>query len=612
MNFLPIASRELRVAARKRSTFWLRDAAALAVLVIAGAALLMAHVSWAGTSQVGRLLFYVLTWLCLVAGLASGLFFTSDCLSEEKREGTLGLLFLTDLRGYDVALGKLLAGSLRSFYSLLAVFPILAITLLLGGVSAGQYWKSALALVNALFFSLTTGMAVSAVSRDSQRAMAATLFVVLLLSAGGPGADGVMAGLHGRSFSPFWSLASPAWVLMAAGGLVGTSYWKGLLATQLIGWSMLALSSALVPHAWQDPRRNRYTLNAGFSYAWRYGGAARRARVRRRLVEQQPVAWLICRERWQALGLWALAFLLVTGFCWAGIKHQDALMLWSMLGALLAMVLYLWAASQSCRFFVEARRSGLLELLLATPLKERHIIDGQWAGLRHMFGLPLLLLLGCFTVGTVLSQQRMHRSLQQASSTASTVITHRNGSVTSSTIVSGTAAAQSSNSRLGNPSMASSGSSDSLWSWGISAATALAEVGTVGMNLLALCWFGMWMGLTSRTANLAALKTLMFVQVIPLFVIFFSTNMLIGVVMSALVLRNGPAQSNSWFLYYQLINILIAAGLAITKDVVFIVWSRSRLYRSLRVQAALGLGKRINSTRPAPAVAAPPVIPPGQ
>ena len=34
MTFLPIVARELRVAARKRSTFWLRVIAALVSLVI--------------------------------------------------------------------------------------------------------------------------------------------------------------------------------------------------------------------------------------------------------------------------------------------------------------------------------------------------------------------------------------------------------------------------------------------------------------------------------------------------------------------------------------------------------------------------------------------------
>jgi hypothetical protein len=74
-------------------------------------------------------------------------------LSEEKREGTLGF-FLTDLRGYDVVAGKLLATSLQGFYALIALFPILAYALC-GGVTGLQVWKTSLALLNALFFSLS-------------------------------------------------------------------------------------------------------------------------------------------------------------------------------------------------------------------------------------------------------------------------------------------------------------------------------------------------------------------------------------------------------------------------------------------------------------------------
>jgi len=92
MNCLPIVNRELRVAARKRSTFWLRVVAALTALVIGSGCMLFSLVPGFGTFQMGSVLFNVLTWLCLAAGLSAGLFFTSDCLSEEKREGTLGLL----------------------------------------------------------------------------------------------------------------------------------------------------------------------------------------------------------------------------------------------------------------------------------------------------------------------------------------------------------------------------------------------------------------------------------------------------------------------------------------------------------------------------------------
>ena len=47
--------------------------------------------------------------------LLEGTRLAADCRGEEKREGTLGLLFLTDLQGYDVVLGKYLATSPRSF-----------------------------------------------------------------------------------------------------------------------------------------------------------------------------------------------------------------------------------------------------------------------------------------------------------------------------------------------------------------------------------------------------------------------------------------------------------------------------------------------------------------
>src|SRR5436309_2118683 len=163
VTFLPIAARELRVASRKRSTFWLRILAAIIGLVVGAACMLIATMARLPTPDFGSALFGILTWLSLAAALTAGIFFTSDCLSEEKREGTLGFLFLTDLRGYDVLSGKLLATSLRGLYALLAIFPILALTLLMGGVTGGQFWMALLAVVNGLFISLAAGMFVSAI-----------------------------------------------------------------------------------------------------------------------------------------------------------------------------------------------------------------------------------------------------------------------------------------------------------------------------------------------------------------------------------------------------------------------------------------------------------------
>src|SRR5664279_6501488 len=123
-------------------------------------------------------LFSILTGSAVLYCLLSGVWFTADCLSAEKREGTLGLLFLTDLKGYDVVFGKLVATSLNGFYAALAAVPILALQLLLGGVTAGEFGRMALVVVNTLFFSLALGICVSAMSRSPRKAMAMTLLAV--------------------------------------------------------------------------------------------------------------------------------------------------------------------------------------------------------------------------------------------------------------------------------------------------------------------------------------------------------------------------------------------------------------------------------------------------
>jgi hypothetical protein len=54
-------------------------------------------------------------------------------------------------------------------------------------------------------------------------------------------------------------------------------------------------------------------------------------------------------------------------------------------------VIKLIFASQACRFFVESRKSGALELLLTTPLRSRDIVRGQWLALNRIFLWPLIL-----------------------------------------------------------------------------------------------------------------------------------------------------------------------------------------------------------------------------
>src|SRR5438445_3722175 len=180
MTFLPIVARELRVASRRRATYWVRSSAALAVIVLGTWFFLMLR----GQSPqvVAQVLFGLLTGAAVLYCLLSGVRATADCLSEEKREGTLGLLFLTDLKGYDVVLGKLAANSINAFYGVLAVVPMLAVPLLLGGVTPGEFGRMAIVTINTLFFSLSIGICVSAFCRSARIAAGTTCFLVSLFT----------------------------------------------------------------------------------------------------------------------------------------------------------------------------------------------------------------------------------------------------------------------------------------------------------------------------------------------------------------------------------------------------------------------------------------------
>src|SRR5580700_7643210 len=184
MRFLPIVDRELREGSRRRGTYWLRVRVAFQALLIGVAGYFVNF--FQPTLKLGTVLFWGLSGVSMLFCLLAGRRSTADCLSQEKREGTLGLLFLTDLKGYDVVLGKMVATSIAGFYALVAIFPVLAIPLLAGGMTNGEFWRMVLVLVNSFFFSLAIGIFASAISREYRTAMAVNFLLALFLVGAAP------------------------------------------------------------------------------------------------------------------------------------------------------------------------------------------------------------------------------------------------------------------------------------------------------------------------------------------------------------------------------------------------------------------------------------------
>src|SRR6185503_6919235 len=130
MNALPLIVRELRIRARQKTTYWTRCAIG-GLAMMAAAAETMTFANATNPNLVGQSTFRIVSWLAFL--LAGGCaLVTADTLSRERREGTLGLLLLTKLKGYDVVLGKLCASGLTASFALFGILPALGLVVLAG------------------------------------------------------------------------------------------------------------------------------------------------------------------------------------------------------------------------------------------------------------------------------------------------------------------------------------------------------------------------------------------------------------------------------------------------------------------------------------------------
>ncbi len=397
MTFLPIVERELRVAARRPGTYRARLLVAVIATLIGSSIFLIED--GMPPQELGTYIFRGLAALSLVYCLAAGRRSTADCLSEEKREGTLGLLFLTDLRGYDVVFGKLAATSLNSFYGLMAVFPVMAIPLLMGGVTNGEFWRMALVLIDTFIFSLALGIFGSAWTRDARNAYAANfgmLLGLILLPA-------MIAGLlalnsSGATFLPPLLFTCPGYAFYLSFDKPYTAdpsyFWWTTGTLFFLAVACIGLAARITPGSWQDKPTRRQPKGWGERWkTWNFGPVAGRAAYRRRLLDQNAFLWLTAREQRKTrhvwiflglMGLWTLGGWLVEGNLWMDATVPVTLSL------IVNVTLKLWITLEAGQRLAEDKKAGAMELLLTTPLEMRDIFRGQIMALRRQFLGPLV------------------------------------------------------------------------------------------------------------------------------------------------------------------------------------------------------------------------------
>jgi ABC-type Na+ efflux pump permease subunit len=530
VTFLPIVGRELRVASRRRATYWMRSVAALAVIVLGTWMFLMMRQQ--PQQEVAMLLFGIMTGAAVLYSLFSGVRATADCLSSEKREGTLGLLFLTDLKGYDVVLGKLAATSLSALYGVLAVVPMLAVPLLMGGITLGEFGRMAIVAASTLLFSLAIGICVSAMSRSARSAIGMTFVFIVFFAAFLPAATLILVLLgKARSFQHLLLLPSPGFTFWTAFESQFKSsaspFWWSVGIVQGIGWLSLIVAAGVVPHSWQDKPAGAQRLRWRQRWKqWSYGSPIERVGFRRRLLNKNAFFWLAARARLKPAVVWMVLGLLACGWTWGLAKFRRDWLnvpLYFTTGIILNVLLKGWFAAESGRQLAEDRQRGALELLLSTPMTVRDILRGQRLALQRQFLGPVIFVL---LIALVLMIQTGRETIME--------VEDRNFFVF-------------------------------VWLGGMLMLMA---------DLVGLYWVGMWQAIVSKNPNRAASATVARILVLP-----WVAFALAALVISLLGVQTGHEPGANFFL-----GLLFGLGLA--ADIGFGVWARHKLLTEFRLAAA--------------------------
>jgi len=417
MTFLPIITRELRAQSRQLFTYWIRVIGVLALLV-GGLILVAQH---AGDPNLGGLLFsrmhllgYISIWLCVPIAAA-------DCIARERREGTLGLLYLSRLRPTGIVVAKSVAHGWRGMTLVVATIPALAIPFLAGGVSGAQLALSALANLNALGWCLSAAIVTSALVRNA----GAAIFLAIALAMGGflllPWIIGALLGLNSQTtwMAGYSQGAYDFFVglmVVANSSASATSVFRfyklgqvfqAVFTTSAITASMFVLAlifaAQRVRHSWKDepPSARAERVNTVL-FQPRFG-LPRFRRLRSRQLERNPVGWLEHLSwkgrmlRWVVLGfvMWRSLLALANPIEYYDPPGRHVVTGWILL---LGLTVYVIGS------FRRERETGLLELLLVTPMKTWEIIRGRLLALWSAFLPAIALFVGIWSYCIYLSR----------------------------------------------------------------------------------------------------------------------------------------------------------------------------------------------------------------
>lgn len=409
----PIFNREWLTIPR-RPLHYLTRAAYLGLLWVLSVTAWQATVGWnatatlGATARFGELMFQIICVVQLVLLLFFSALSAASAIAQEKDRRTFVLLLLTDLRDWEIVLGKVLGSLLQMGILLSVTAPLLVMMLLLGGIAPFQVVQALLVLGAAAWIAGSLGGLIALWRERTFQSLALTVLTLVLALCLARALAWVPVEMVRRWhvwLDPFAALAAVLDARPDAPGLspaYGYAVVMVVLGALLNGWAILRLrvwnpsgepimqreapadadveeQDRAVAHAAPGPVRQVWSN----PILWREivtGAYGRRSVLVK--VAYFVVLMLICSYAFAALpgnlpGARRLPFVAAYGL------------------APVSILSLLLVSAQAVTAITSERDIGSLDLLLVTDLTPREFIFGKLGGILYNtkeFLLPPLLL----------------------------------------------------------------------------------------------------------------------------------------------------------------------------------------------------------------------------
>jgi ABC-type transport system involved in multi-copper enzyme maturation permease subunit len=414
----PIFTREWLTLPR-RSRHYLHRAVFLGTLWILLLTIWQTTVGWEQPATIGDqarfglLAFHLLAYVQLGLLLFFAALAAASAVAQEKDRRTFVLLLLTDLRNYEIVLGKMFGSLLQILLFLAGSVPVLALLLLLGGIAVEQ-------VVDAVLVLLTTGLAAGSLGglialwRERTFQSLALTFLALVLYLLFVRALAFLPALLGMFYSePLLTSATVAnWQAYAdpftalALVLDPPVSWPGPapaygFAAVMAGWTVLLNFWAMLKlRVWNpsgEPVMQRDQAAVEAEEIDRAKAHAAPGPVRR--VWENPILWreIATRAYGRRPMLVKVAYFLVVGLiCYYALTMPEHTPWVAARGLVpVAILSLLLISAQAVTSITSERDIGALDLLMVTDLSPKEFIFGKLLGIlwnTKEFLLPPLIL----------------------------------------------------------------------------------------------------------------------------------------------------------------------------------------------------------------------------